>query len=163
MAYRSKYISTGLWPFLTMKNCTKGKPCGKACIKKNYNCRDAPTSVNVPACSTGKHCGKSCISQNKTCKDAKNIERTLVNSDAAAWWMARREAGGRHTQWGYPPPQNTCYEAKSNLEKDIITQEAKANPTASDCKVARYFCNPSTKGGYGGSRVGYSNVLRKCS
>ncbi len=67
--------------------CTKGKPCGDACIAKDKECHvgaaaDTMASKGVPAtktmtaakeaaptkvCKSGKLCGDTCIAKNKTC------------------------------------------------------------------------------------------------
>lgn len=151
------------------KNCVRGKRCGNTCINQNYECRPRQAAAatadgpSIPVCRTGKHCGRACIPQNKKCRDEKEFLRVVGQSNAAQHWRGKKDQGDNHAQWpGYPAPRNTCLEAQSNLETDIITLEDKDNPSEADCKIAQYFCNPSTKGGYGGSRANLKTVYRKC-
>lgn len=150
------------------KNCCSGKPCGNTCINQSYTCRltggggGGGGGAYIPNCRRGKHCGRTCIRNGTKCRDEKAFFGSVQDSSGAQHWLSKHDAGESHIRDGYPAPRNTCVEAQTNLTTDIITLEEKDNPSQTDCKIAKYFCNPGRRGRFGGSRAAYKAVFDKC-
>lgn len=50
-------------PASAATTCTKGKPCGNACIAKDKECHIS----QAKQCKNGKPCGDTCIAKDKQC------------------------------------------------------------------------------------------------
>ena len=159
-----------------MPNCNKGKCCGSSCINRYKRCLKGgdiqgavPPEVSpLPNCGVSSNlCGMTCIAADKKCRERERFLKEVRDSDYAAGphWRSRYDAG--HSNAGYTLQQNACEEARLNLERDIFTLEER-DPSHTECQIAKYLCNPNTKGrlglpaGYGGSRSSYARVVKSC-
>lgn len=137
--------------------------CGKACISAGKTCRkNLPAINNRHRTCNHKYCGHGCLRNTKKCNDYKRVLRSLQNADDAerTFWTGKYNDGLMHLEHGYPPPQNACATALTNLDTDIMTLEPR-QPGCKECAIAKHFCNPSYPY-YGSSVAAYRQVLTQC-